>query len=58
MTPDGVVVPLQLTHEALGQLVGARRPTVTLALKMLCDRGAIERPDRSWLVKELPQDIA
>ncbi len=52
MTPDGIVLPLQLTHEALGQLVGARRPTVTLALKVLCDRGALMRlPGRSWLVR-------
>jgi CRP-like cAMP-binding protein len=52
MTPDGIVLPLQLTHEALGQLVGARRPTVTLALKVLCDRGALARlPGRSWLVR-------
>jgi len=52
VTPDGIVLPLQLTHEALGQLVGARRPTVTLALKVLCDRGALARlPGRSWLVR-------
>jgi CRP/FNR family transcriptional regulator, cyclic AMP receptor protein len=29
---DGVVVPLALTHRILGQLVGARRPTVSTAL--------------------------
>ena len=52
MTPDGIVLPLQLTHEALGQLVGARRPTVTLALKVLCDRGVLARlPGRCWLVR-------
>ena len=27
---DGVLVPLKLTHERLGRLVGAQRPTVTL----------------------------
>ena len=29
---DGVIVPLALTHRILGQLVGARRPTVSTAL--------------------------
>ena len=32
---DGVVVPLALTHRMLGQLVGARRPTVSSALREL-----------------------
>ena len=59
VTPDGITIQLALTHEALGRLIGARRPTVTLALRMLGERGAIERrADRSWLVKELPQDTA
>jgi CRP/FNR family transcriptional regulator, cyclic AMP receptor protein len=59
VTADGIAIRLALTHEALGRLIGARRPTVTLALRMLCERGALERrPDRSWLVKELPQDTA
>src|SRR3954452_8543025 len=34
---SGVVVPLHLTHETLGRLIGARRPTVSLALKDLAD---------------------
>lgn len=59
VTREGITIQLALTHEALGRLIGARRPTVTLALRMLCERGALERrPDRSWLVKELPQDTA
>ena len=28
VTPEGIVVPLQLTHDLLGQLIAARRPTV------------------------------
>jgi CRP/FNR family cyclic AMP-dependent transcriptional regulator len=32
---DGVYVPLSLTHETLAQMIGARRPTVTLGLKAL-----------------------
>lgn len=43
VTPDGIVVPLRLTHEELGHLIGARRSTVTLALGALADSGALER---------------
>src|SRR4051794_10011687 len=35
VTRDGVVVSLRLTHQAIGRLIGARRPTVTLALRAL-----------------------
>src|ERR1044072_3540550 len=35
---DGVIVPLALTHRILGQLVGARRPTVSTALSELAER--------------------
>jgi CRP-like cAMP-binding protein len=59
VTPDGIAIRLTLTHEALGRLIGARRPTVSLALRTLVERGAIERrADRSWLVKEWPDDVA
>jgi hypothetical protein len=59
VTADGIVIRLALTHEALGRLIGARRPTVTLALRMLAERGAlVRRADRSWLVTELPEDVA
>jgi CRP-like cAMP-binding protein len=49
VTPDGVVVPMALTHETLGRMVGARRPTVSLALKDLARDGTVvRRPDGSW----------
>jgi hypothetical protein len=48
----GVVLPLQLTHETLGRLIGARRPTVSLALKELASDGLLERRnDGSWLLR-------
>jgi hypothetical protein len=49
--PDGVHVSLPLTHEVLGMLIGAQRPTVTIALQRLARAGLLvrERTDR-WLL--------
>lgn len=53
--PDGVLVPLPVTHDVLAQLVCAQRPTVTSALKRLSDAGRIRRrPDRTWLLAPDP----
>jgi CRP/FNR family transcriptional regulator, cyclic AMP receptor protein len=41
--PDGLVVSLPVTHQTLGRLVGARRPTVTLALAALDREGLLRR---------------
>lgn len=38
--PDGVHLPLRLTHEVLGQMVGAHRSSVTTALNRLGHKGA------------------
>ncbi len=54
VTPAGTTLPLSLTHELLGTLVGARRPTVTLALGELAARGALVQQDRGWLLLEPP----
>jgi CRP/FNR family transcriptional regulator, cyclic AMP receptor protein len=56
VTPLGTRVPLALTHDALGGLIGARRPTVTLALGELSERGAIVRQDDGWLLLERPPE--
>jgi CRP/FNR family cyclic AMP-dependent transcriptional regulator len=54
---QGVIVPLALTHRILGQLVGARRPTVSTALAELAERGElVRRPDGSWLLQGDPPD--
>jgi CRP/FNR family transcriptional regulator, cyclic AMP receptor protein len=45
VSPAGVVLPLRLTHEALGRLVGAQRPTITLALGVLEREGDVSRCD-------------
>jgi CRP-like cAMP-binding protein len=51
VSPFGIEVPLHLTHEALGRLVGAQRPTVTLALRDLAEDGALTRNARGgWLL--------
>jgi CRP/FNR family cyclic AMP-dependent transcriptional regulator len=49
---SGVVVPLELTHTAVGHLVGARRSTVTLALGELSREGSVtRRADGAWILR-------
>ena len=48
VTPLGVHVRLKLTHDALGKLVGARRPSVTTAIGALTEAGAIQRVDDGY----------
>jgi CRP/FNR family transcriptional regulator, cyclic AMP receptor protein len=51
VTRDGVVLPDWLTHSIIAPLVGARRPSVTTALKRLDGTGAVtRRPDGRWLL--------
>jgi CRP-like cAMP-binding protein len=51
VSPDGVVIPLRLTHELIGRLVGARRPTVSLALADLAATGVLtRRGEARWLL--------
>jgi CRP/FNR family cyclic AMP-dependent transcriptional regulator len=48
---DGVVVRLALTHTVVGDLVGARRPTVSLALQTLAKDGLLRRDAAdAWLL--------
>jgi hypothetical protein len=56
VTPDGVVVPVRLTHEMIGKLVGAHRPSVTSALGELQRSGAVTRTERGWLLHGSPPD--
>ena len=47
----GVVLPLTVGHEAIGHLVGGRRPTVSRALGRLNDRRLIVRlANGTWLL--------
>lgn len=53
VTPEGVIVPFALTHEMLGQFVGAERPTVTLAVGELDGSGLLARmEDKTWLLRK------
>lgn len=59
VTTDGVVVPLTLTHETLGHLTAAKRPTVSVALAALAEQGAVSRrPDGTWLLVREPAALA
>lgn len=47
---EGVHLPLRLTHAMLGELVAARRPTVTKSLGELADRGLVRWTGNEWLL--------
>ena len=48
--PDGVRLPLPVTHETLGLLASARRPSVTTALGRLGRLGIVRRARGGWLL--------
>jgi hypothetical protein len=52
---DGIAVPLALSHRLIGELVGARRPTVSTALAELAREGQlVRRDDGTWLLTGEP----
>ena len=57
--PEGVHVDLPLTHGVLAMLIGAQRPTVTLALQRLTRAGLLnrERSDRWLLTNEAIESL-
>jgi CRP/FNR family cyclic AMP-dependent transcriptional regulator len=55
VTPEGTHVSLPLSHADLAELVGAQRPTVSVALKRLADTGQVRRAgDHGWLLSHEP----
>lgn len=53
--PNGIAIPLRLTHERLAELVCLRRPTVSMALSSLRARGLVLRAtDGTWLLRGDP----
>ena len=58
MTAEGVALPMTLSHRMLGQLIGARRPTVSTALGELTKRGELRRrQDGTWLLTGAPVGV-
>ncbi len=56
VTPDGVRLPLDLTHEQLARLVGAARPSVTAKVAVLHETGVAIRCSNGpgWLLRGPP----
>jgi CRP-like cAMP-binding protein len=52
--PDGVHLPMKLTHITLSELVGARRPTVSAALGAIERDGRISRNGIGWVLHGPP----
>jgi hypothetical protein len=51
VTPKGVRINVRLTHEVLAAVIGARRPSVTTALKRLVEGGRLQaQPASRWLL--------
>jgi CRP/FNR family transcriptional regulator, cyclic AMP receptor protein len=50
VAPEGVVLPLRLTHRLVGELAGAQRPTVSLAFAALLEDGHVTRRDDGTLL--------
>jgi CRP/FNR family cyclic AMP-dependent transcriptional regulator len=51
VTPEGIVLPLRLTHTVIAQLTGLRRPSVSISLGELERAGEIVRLSKShWLI--------
>ena len=56
--PDGISVPLRLTHETIGRLIAARRPSVSSAMKKLEQQELVRRSDgHGWLLSAVPPDF-
>ena len=49
-TSAGVVVAMPLTHQVLATLIGARRPSVSTALRGLSAAGLLKRTAEGWLL--------
>ncbi len=53
--PEGIAVPLPLSHQRLADLVGAHRPSVTTAMGDLARSGALSRGDDGvWVLHGAP----
>ena len=60
VSPEGIIVPLPLSHQRLADLVGAHRPSVTTAMGALARAGAVSRrEDGVWMLHgDPPAELA
>jgi hypothetical protein len=57
VSPDGIIIRLNMSHELLGQLVGSRRASVTTGLRRIGESGLLVRAaDGTWLLRGAPPD--
>lgn len=57
VTPEGIYIPFRLTHEVLGEILGAKRPSVTTAMTHLQRRGEVAiGAEGGYLLKGDPAD--
>jgi CRP/FNR family cyclic AMP-dependent transcriptional regulator len=54
VTPDGIRIPLRLTHQLLGDLIASRRPSVTTALQQLSREEHISKRGDAWILHGEP----
>jgi CRP-like cAMP-binding protein len=52
--PDGVILPLRLTHSVLSDLVAARRPSVSVTLSEMARAKLVRRVAEGWLLSGAP----
>ena len=58
VTPEGIVLPLSLSHDTLARLSAARRPTITLALHGLEAADLVRRQNGHLLLTEAARERA
>jgi CRP/FNR family cyclic AMP-dependent transcriptional regulator len=57
VTPRGTLVPFRLTHEMLASIIGAHRPTTTIAVRSLTEQGRLARDEaRHYILLGEPPD--
>lgn len=58
VTSEGVALELKVHQQVLAEMVGARRPTVSMALGNLCERGLLARPEPGcWVLLGSPPEL-
>jgi CRP/FNR family transcriptional regulator, cyclic AMP receptor protein len=58
VTPEGIRLPLPVTHQLLADLVAARRPSVSSGLQRLAREGLVSRAGDGWVLHGEPPDEA